>query len=94
MAQVRSYTPKEGYTVIVRRGRDDIKLLEMGILRVAAGGTYRSASEGDELAIVLFSGLANIQAGLGGMLHKAFQYGDTQIYEVQPDPLLASTAPQ
>jgi len=63
MAQVRSYTPKEGYTVIVRRGRDDIKLLEMGILRLAAGGTYRSSSEGDELAIVLFSGLANIQAG-------------------------------
>lgn len=63
MAQVRSYTPKEGYTVIVRRGRDDIKLLEMGILRLATGGTYRSASEGDELAIVLFSGLTNIQVG-------------------------------
>ncbi len=63
MAQVRSYTPKEGYTVIVRRGRDDIKLLEMGILRLAGGASYRSTTEGDELAIVLFSGLANIQAG-------------------------------
>ena len=63
MAQVRTYTPKEGYTVIVRRGRDDIKLLEMGILRLGAGGHYRSTTEGDEMAIVLLGGLANIQAG-------------------------------
>ncbi len=63
MAQVRTYTPKEGYTVIVRRGRDDIKLLEMGILRLAAGASYRSTTEEDELAIVLLGGLANIQAG-------------------------------
>ncbi len=63
MAQVRSYTPKEGYTVIVRRGRDDIKFLEMGILRLAAGASHRSTTEGDEAAIVLFAGLANIQAG-------------------------------
>jgi 5-deoxy-glucuronate isomerase len=61
MAQVRSYTQKEGFTVIVRRGRDEIKLLDMGILRLAAGASYRSTTEGDELAIVLFSGLANIQ---------------------------------
>ena len=56
MAQVRTYTPKEGYTVIVRRGRDDIKLLEMGILRLAAGASYRSTTEEDELAIILLAG--------------------------------------
>jgi 5-deoxy-glucuronate isomerase len=63
MAQIRAYTPKEGYTPVVRRGRDEIKLLELGMLRVAAGGHYRSATEGDELVIVLFGGLANVQAG-------------------------------
>jgi uncharacterized membrane protein len=35
-------------------------------------------------------GLENIQDGLGGMLQKVFEYGGTQIYEVLPNPLLAS----
>jgi uncharacterized membrane protein len=38
-------------------------------------------------------GLSNIQAGLGGMLQEVFEYGQTQIYQVLPNPLLAS-APQ
>ena len=63
MAHIRAYTPKEGYAAVVRRGRDEIKFLEMGILRLAAGGTYRTAAEGDEVVIVLFGGLANIQVG-------------------------------
>jgi YYY domain-containing protein len=35
-------------------------------------------------------GIANIEAGLGGMLEKVFEYGRTQIYHVVPDPILAS----
>jgi YYY domain-containing protein len=35
-------------------------------------------------------GLSNIQTGLGGMLQQVFQYGQTQIYQVLPNPLLAS----
>jgi uncharacterized membrane protein len=35
-------------------------------------------------------GLSNIQAGLGGMLQEVFEYGQTQIYQVLPNPLLAS----
>jgi len=39
-------------------------------------------------------GLTNIQAGLGGMLQKVFEYGKTQVYEVQPNPLLVTANPQ
>jgi uncharacterized membrane protein len=35
-------------------------------------------------------GVDNIQSGLGGMLDKVFQYGETAIYKVRPDPALAS----
>ena len=38
------------------------------------------------------TGLEHIEQGLGGMLRKVFEYGDTQIYEVEPNPLLASVA--
>jgi len=37
-------------------------------------------------------GLGNIRAGLGGMLQKVFEYGQTQIYQVVPNPLLASAS--
>jgi uncharacterized membrane protein len=40
------------------------------------------------------TGLTNIQAGLGGMLTKVFEYGQTQIYQVMPNPLLASAQAQ
>jgi uncharacterized membrane protein len=36
------------------------------------------------------SGLDNIEAGLGGTLRRVFEYGETQIYEVAPDPALVS----
>jgi YYY domain-containing protein len=39
-------------------------------------------------------GLDNIDASLGGMLDKVYQYGETSIYRVRPNPLLASAASQ
>jgi YYY domain-containing protein len=39
-------------------------------------------------------GLTNIQDGLGGMLQKVFEYGKTQVYEVQPNPLLVTAQAQ
>jgi YYY domain-containing protein len=39
-------------------------------------------------------GLTNIQDGLGGMLQKVFEYGQTQVYEVLPNPLLATANTQ
>lgn len=35
-------------------------------------------------------GLDNIDASLGGILDKVYQYGETSIYKVRPNPLLAS----
>jgi uncharacterized membrane protein len=39
-------------------------------------------------------GLDNIDSGLDGMVDKVFQYGETSIYKVRPNPLLASVAAQ
>ena len=40
----RQYVPRDGYTALVKPGKDGIELLELGILRLAAGRTYRSFS--------------------------------------------------
>jgi 5-deoxy-glucuronate isomerase len=63
MNLVKRYPPKDGYTALVKPGRDGIELLEEGVLRLAPGGTYRSSSEGNEVCIVLLGGLANVSAG-------------------------------
>ncbi|MBP1777115.1 MAG: KduI/IolB family, partial [candidate division NC10 bacterium] len=59
----KQYAPKDGYTPLVKPGKDGIEFLEEGILRLPSGGTYRSSSEGCETAIVLLGGLANISVG-------------------------------
>jgi 5-deoxy-glucuronate isomerase len=59
----KAYTPKDGYTALVKPGKDGIEFLEEGILRLPAGGAYRSASEGCEVVIVLLGGLANVTVG-------------------------------
>lgn len=63
MNLLRQYTPKDGYTPLVRRGKDDIQYLELGVLRVPAGKRYRAASEGDEVVLVLLSGLCHVRVG-------------------------------
>lgn len=75
MRLLKQYTPKDGYTALVKPGKDGIELLELGILRLPPGGTYRSASEGTEVCIVLLGGLANARVGetsfpsIGGRAH-------------------------
>ncbi len=71
----RQYAPKDGYTPLVKPGKDGIEFLEEGVLRLAPGAAYRSGSEGCEIAIVLLGGLANITVGeaqflsIGGRAH-------------------------
>ncbi len=71
----RPYTPKDGYTPLVKPGKDGIEFLEVGVLRLPAGGAYRSASEASEVAIVLLGGLANVTVAeveflsIGGRAH-------------------------
>ncbi len=57
------YTPKDGYTPVVKPGKDGIEFLELGVLRLPPGRTYRGASEGSEVCLVLLGGLANVMAG-------------------------------
>ena len=56
----KQYTPKDGYTPLVKPGKDGIEFLEEGILRLPPGGVYRSASEICEVVVVLLGGLANV----------------------------------
>ena len=63
MNLLKQYTPKDGYTTLVKPGKDGIDLIEFGILRVPAGGRYRSASDAQEVCIVLLAGLANVTVG-------------------------------
>jgi 5-deoxy-glucuronate isomerase len=59
----KQYVPKDGYTALVRPGKDGIELLEVGVLRIPAGGMYRMASEGSEICMVMLGGLANVTVG-------------------------------
>ena len=71
----KQYTPKDGYTALVKPGKDGIEFLEEGVLRLAPGAVYRSASEGNEVVVILLGGLANVTAGeaeflsIGGRAH-------------------------
>jgi 5-deoxy-glucuronate isomerase len=57
------YTPKEGYVPVIRRGREDIRFLELGMLNLPAGGRYRSKSDGEEICLVVLGGLAHVKVG-------------------------------
>jgi len=59
----KQYTPKDGYTALVKPGKDGIELLELGILRLPAGGAYRGASDQTEVCLILLGGLVNITVG-------------------------------
>lgn len=63
MHLLKQYTPKDGYTALVKPGKDGMDFLEMGILRLPAGGTYRGSSQASEVCLILLGGLANITAG-------------------------------
>jgi 5-deoxy-glucuronate isomerase len=71
----KQYAPRDGYTALVKPGKDGIELLELGILRLPAGGKYRGSSDGQEVCVVLLGGLANLTAGeaafpsIGGRAH-------------------------
>ncbi|MBI2080274.1 MAG: 5-deoxy-glucuronate isomerase, partial [candidate division NC10 bacterium] len=57
------YTSKEGYVPVIRRGKEDIRFLELGMLNLPAGGKYRSKSDGEEICLVLLGGLAHVKVG-------------------------------
>lgn len=59
----KQYTPKDGYTALVKPGKDGIEFIELGILRLPPGGKYRGSSDGQEVCVVLLGGLANLTAG-------------------------------
>jgi 5-deoxy-glucuronate isomerase len=48
---------------MVKPGKDGIEFLEAGVLRLSPGNAYRSASDGNEVCLVLLGGLANLTAG-------------------------------
>src|SRR5574341_184039 len=66
MHLMKQYTPRDGYTALVKPGKDGIEFLELGILRLPAGGTYRGACQESEVCLVLLGGLANVTAGEAG----------------------------
>jgi len=59
----KQYAPKDGYTPLVKPGKDGIEFLEAGVVRLGPGHVYRGASEGSEVCIVLLGGLANLTVG-------------------------------
>ncbi|MGE5849632.1 MAG: 5-deoxy-glucuronate isomerase [Candidatus Methylomirabilota bacterium] len=59
----KEYTAKDGFTALVKPGKDGIEFLEMGVLRLAPGGKYRGSTDGSEVCLVLLGGLANVTAG-------------------------------
>jgi 5-deoxy-glucuronate isomerase len=75
MNLLKQYTPKDGYTALVKPGKDGIEFLELGILQLPAGGKYRTRTDGHEICVVLLGGLANLTAGeasfpsIGGRAH-------------------------
>lgn len=59
----KEYTAKDGFTALVKPGKDGIEFLEMGVLRLPPGGKYRGSTDGSEVCLVLLGGLANVTAG-------------------------------
>lgn len=53
----------EGYSRLVGPGEGGLQYLEVGILKLPAGRCYSSAAEGSEVALVIFSGHATVEAG-------------------------------
>jgi 5-deoxy-glucuronate isomerase len=60
MNLLKQYVPKDGYTALVKPGKDGVEFLEVGVVRVPAGGAYRGNCEGSEVCLVLLGGLANV----------------------------------
>ena len=63
MQLCKQYIAKDGYTALVKPGKDGIEFLEEGVLHLPAGGVYRGTSEGSEVAVVFLGGLANVTVG-------------------------------
>lgn len=63
MGLYKQFSPKDGYAPLVKPGKEGIELLEVGVLRLGPGATYRSSSEGQEVCIVFLGGLANATVG-------------------------------
>lgn len=53
----------EGYTCLVGPGEGGLQYLEVGILKLPADRSYSSTAEGSEVALVIFSGQATVEAG-------------------------------
>ena len=59
----KSYLPKDGYTPLVKPGKDGINLLEVGVLHLSPGRVYRGSSQEAEVCLIFLAGLANVTAG-------------------------------
>jgi 5-deoxy-glucuronate isomerase len=53
----------KGYTRLVGPGEGGLQYLEVGILRLPAGEKYSSTTKGSEVALVILSGYATVEAG-------------------------------
>ena len=53
----------EGYTRLVGPGEGGLQYLEVGILRLPPGGSHCSTAQGSEVALIMFSGRATVEAG-------------------------------
>ncbi len=52
-----------GYTRLVGPGEGELRYLEVGILKLPAGGTYSSMEQAAEVALVIFGGRATVEVG-------------------------------
>jgi len=56
------YSPKEGYTALIRRGKTGMQHLEFGILQLSPFQNYRARTGEDEILLVILGGMAHLEA--------------------------------
>jgi 5-deoxy-glucuronate isomerase len=57
------YTPSIGYSPLVSPRSHGLTLLEFGMVRLGAGGTYAGSSDGCETGLVLLTGSCTVRCG-------------------------------
>lgn len=66
MKPIRSYTPTEGYSHLLRMGEYGIRKLDFGILNITAGSTYFDHTDDCLVALVTLGGKCNLSVGHNG----------------------------
>lgn len=56
------YTPQEGYTPLIRRGKTGMQYLELGVLQLSSFQNYRAKTGQDEILLVILGGMVHLEA--------------------------------